>query len=77
MQITVTVPDEFAREAAARGLTVEDYAQQVLSLRGNPLEPVRSPSSSSDDVRTFGQRFGLRLGPGLSLRDLINEGRRF
>ncbi len=77
MQITVTVPDEFARQAAERGLTAEEYAERVLSMGiGSPHAPSADQAPSPADLRTFGQRHGLRLGPGLTIKDLIDEGRR-
>ena len=30
MQITVTIPDEFAAQAQARGLTPEDYVERLI-----------------------------------------------
>jgi len=31
MQITVTIPDEFAAQVQARGLTPEDYVEQLIA----------------------------------------------
>jgi hypothetical protein len=44
MEIKVQVPDELAAQAKARGLTVEDYVQQLLAQRR---------ARSSDEVRAW------------------------
>jgi len=75
MQITVTVPDEFAREAAARGLSVEEYALRAIREHSKGPQPA-TEAEAGEDLRTFGQRHGLTLGPDLKIRDLIREGRR-
>ena len=38
MVITVTVPDEFAAQAEARGLTTEQYVEEMIADQTSPLE---------------------------------------
>ena len=80
MEITLTVPDELAREAERLGMSVEQYAEGLLS-RGAAIETRSSTDQESlnraiEDMRSFGKRHGLTLGPDLTIKDLINEGRK-
>ena len=38
MVITVTVPDEFAAEAEARGMTPEQYVEEIIADQAVPIE---------------------------------------
>lgn len=74
MQITVTVPDEFAREAAARGLTVEALAEERLS--GLSAAPTLTNDEAVDAMLSFAGKYGLKLREGERIADLIREARR-
>jgi hypothetical protein len=80
MQITVTVPDELAAEAEARGLSAEAYGQElliraaVMELRMTEEPEIRR--RNIDSMRRFAKEHNLTLGEGLSIKDLINEGRK-
>jgi Tfp pilus assembly protein PilN len=52
MEIKVQVPDELAAQAKARGLALEDYAQQLLAQRAPGLSKV-GRARSSDEVRAW------------------------
>jgi hypothetical protein len=53
MVITVNIPDEFAAEAKARGLSLEAYVQEILArqLAMRPSE-TRQPRTP-DEIRTW------------------------
>jgi len=81
MQITVTVPDELVREAEARGLSVEAYAEEVLA-RIARTEAFRHDDPEArrkavENMRRFDSEHGFTLGEGLTIKDLINEGRKY
>ena len=83
MTITVSVPDRFAVEAAARGLSVEALVEQLAEqavaheLRPRPVRlgpgPL-TPEQAADDIREL--RKGLTLH-GLTIKDLTSEGRKY
>jgi hypothetical protein len=81
MQITVTVPDELVREAEARGVSVEAYAEEVLArIAHEETRPHETPGErrqAVDGMRSFAREHGFTLGPGLTIKDLINEGRKY
>ncbi len=43
MQITVTIPDEFAAQVQARGITPENYVQRLIAEQTSKLQ-TSSPS---------------------------------
>jgi len=47
MQITVTIPDELAAQAQARGLTPEGYIEKLIAEQSAP--PQRSQELSQED----------------------------
>jgi hypothetical protein len=74
------IVDRVTREAQLRGLTVDAYLLQsalretVSASTSAELEH-QERKKAADDIRTL--RKGNVLGPDLTLRDLIEEGRRF
>ena len=83
MTITVSVPDILAEQAAAQGLSVENYverlAEQAAQTPDQPrwvrLGPGRlTPQEAGHDIREL--RKGVTLG-GLKMKDLIHEGRKY
>lgn len=81
MQITVTVPDELVREAEARGLSVEAYAEEVLArIAGAEVHRHDDPEArrkTVENMRRFASEHGFTLVEGLTIKDLINEGRKY
>jgi hypothetical protein len=78
MQITVNVPDELVREAAARGLSVEKYAEEVIAQRLSvPEDDVERRQKAVDAMRRFASEHGLKLRKGEQIMDLIREARRY
>jgi plasmid stability protein len=76
LEITPELQAELARRAAAHGSAVEAYAATLLE------EAVRAREAVFDKARALAAaarirqlRKGVTLG-GLSIRELINEGRR-
>lgn len=82
MTITVSIPDQLASRAVQSGMSVEKYVEKLLaSVPYEAEQPfVRfgpgplTPEQAADDIREL--RKGVTLG-GLSIKDLINEGRKF
>lgn len=83
MTITVSVPDQLAQQAAARGLSVEALVEQLAEqaaqsspepnwtrLGSGPL----TPEQAVDDLREA--RKGVTLG-GLKIKDLVHEGHKY
>ena len=81
MQITVTVPDELVREAEARGLSVEAYTEEVLAriarTEAFQHDDPEARRKAVENMLGFAKKHGLKLGPGLTIKDLINEGRKY
>ena len=43
MQITLTIPDELAAQAKARGISVEEYVQRLLEEAGRKSPALQEP----------------------------------
>jgi hypothetical protein len=77
------VVDRLTQEARNKGLSLDDYVlQTVLQQNGSngvsatdEAEKRRKLQEAAASIRAL--RKGNILGPGLSIRDLIEEGRRF
>jgi hypothetical protein len=77
------VVERLAQEARQRGLTLDAYVlQAVLQQAGSNGAPTndeaerrRKREEAAARIREL--RKGVTLGPDLTIRDLINEGRRF
>lgn len=54
-------------------ITITRHGVPVAALVPVSPQPLRSPNEAIDELRLF--RAGRRLGPDLSLRDLVDEGR--
>ncbi len=81
MQLTITIPDELAAQAQARGLALERYLPALLAedLGAVALRPTagfnqRSATEAVDNIRAH--RRGTLLG-GLKIKDLVDEGRKY
>jgi hypothetical protein len=77
------VVNRLTEEARRKGLSLDAYVlQTVLQQEGSNGAPPadeaerrRKRQEAADCIREL--RKGVTLGPNLSIRDLINEGRRF
>lgn len=78
MTITVSVPDQLAQQAAARGLSVEalveQLAEQAVHGETRSQRPQRTPAEAVAHLREA--RKGVTLG-GLRIKDLVVEGRKY
>jgi hypothetical protein len=77
MQVKVNVPDRFAAEAQARGISLELYIEEMLSqqLVATEQETPQGPVSEAiDRIREL--RRQNTLG-GLRIKDLIHEGHKY
>ncbi len=67
-------------EAAARqeGLTIEEFLRRRLDVdlaTRDEQQRDRDHQEAIESLRTFADQYGTSLGPGLTIKDLINEGR--
>ena len=77
------VVDRLTEEARQRGLSLDAYVlQTVLQQKGSNDAPTideaekrRKREEAAASIREL--RKGVTLGPDLTIRDLIDEGRRF
>ncbi len=87
MQITVTIPDELAAQAQARGLDLDSYLPELLAENLAAEAHVAGPalSEAEDEMaarrnaavdRMIALRRGNVLG-GLKIKDLVEEGRKY
>ena len=74
MTITLEVHDSLRKKAASRGLSVEAYVQALVAADSTNPKPGRTPSEAVAHLRRTRQ--GVTLG-GLTIKDLINEGRQY
>jgi hypothetical protein len=83
MTITVSVPDQLAQEAAARGLSVEALVEQLAERAVQTSREPQwtrlgpgpfTPEQAVDDLREA--RKGVTLG-GLKIKDLVHEGHKY
>jgi hypothetical protein len=84
MQVTVNIPDEFAAQARAKGVSVEVYVEQVLSEQcngngyafGTPPSECDTAKIKDAIARMDELRKGVTLG-GLKIKDLMHEGHKY
>jgi len=83
MVMTVDIPEQVVREAAARGMAVEALIQERLQTASDFASRPgsqrfgsgpASPATAAADIREL--RSGQTLGGGITIRQLIEEGRR-
>ena len=53
MEITVTIPDEVAEQAKARGLTPESYVEELVLEQGSELKPLKTREQRRADMARF------------------------
>jgi hypothetical protein len=51
MQITVTIPDDFAAQVMARGLTPEGYVEELIAERASASFQVAADTSTETKTR--------------------------
>jgi Arc/MetJ-type ribon-helix-helix transcriptional regulator len=83
MRIEITPHQESIISEAIRSGRYRDAAQVIddalLVLKTERLGTIPTPTDTRkavDRLREFGGRHALSLGSGLTIKDLINEGRR-
>ena len=83
MQLNITPQQESIIAEAIRSgqyhdaSEVLDDALRVLKVQRLGAKPgARDKQEAIERLRNFGARHGLSLGPGVTVKDLINEGRR-
>ena len=77
MTITVSVPDQLARQAEAEGLSVETYVERILEQNARVESADGAQERRSKAVREmaeFASQHHLTLGEGVRIRDLLHEG---
>ena len=73
MQVTINIPDQLAAEAAARGIAVDTYVEEVLAKQTQETAEHNARMAAVEEMRSFAQKHGATLG-GLRIEDLIREG---
>ena len=53
MQITLTIPDDIAALAQARGLSVEAYVQDLIEQQARPQERQPSNVRTREEIESF------------------------
>jgi hypothetical protein len=77
------VVDRLTEEARQKGLSLDDYVLQTVLQKKAPNGTALSDEAAKRQAREEAGRSirelrkGNILGPGLTIRDLIEEGRRF
>jgi hypothetical protein len=84
MQITVTIPDELAAQAQARGLVLDSYLPELLA---EDLAAVPATSETEDKMAArrnaavdamlgFAEKYGITTG-GQDLKSMVHEGHKY
>ncbi len=76
MQLTLDIPDETAALLQTRGVEISSLVQELLAKEAAKAGPADSASASAAVDRIIAVRKHLSLG-GISIRDLINDGRKY
>jgi len=76
MQLTLDIPDETAALLQTRGVEIASLVQDLLAKEAAKAGPSDSASASSAVDRIIALRKTLSLD-GISIRDLINDGRKY
>jgi hypothetical protein len=74
------VVDRVREAAQQRGLSVDEYVLEAVRLRetSGPADEAAKCEARAEAGRSIRElRKGTILGPDLSIRDLVEEGRRF
>lgn len=76
MELTIHVRDEIKAQAEAHGLAPEAYAEQLLNSELAKVSAGRLAEIQQAVKEIRELRKGQRLD-GLSIKDLVNEGRKY
>jgi len=74
MELKIKVPDQLAKEALDKGVSVEVYVEAILSERARRDATAPSVAKTIDEILEM--RRGKKLA-GLKAKDLIREGRKY
>lgn len=74
MQVTINIPDRIAVEAAAHGLSVDAYVEEVLAKQAQEIARPQSAAEAVDRIRSL--RLGVTMGD-LKIKDILHEGHRY
>ena len=89
MQITVTIPDDLAAQAQARGLVLDSYLPELLAENLASEAQAAVPTLSKDEDRMaarrnaavdamlgFAEKYGITTG-GQDLKSMVHEGHKY
>jgi hypothetical protein len=78
LELEPEIEAQLAAEAQARGFALDQYVEKIVEARPATLCHEQATSRSIDEAidRILELREGTNLG-GLSIKDLINEGRKY
>jgi hypothetical protein len=78
LELEPEIEAQLAAEAQARGLALDQYVEKIVEARPATLCPEQATSLSIAEAieRILELREGTNLG-GLSIKELINEGRKY
>ncbi len=74
LELQPEIEAQLAAEAQARGLALDRYIEKIVTARPHEEIATESPAEAVAAIREG--RKGNRLD-GLSIKDLINEGRKY
>jgi len=75
VQITVTVPNELAARAHARGIPIEAYVERLVEQAAQAEVPAVVQERRRRAVRNllaFGEKYHFTLGEGVRIKDLLH-----
>jgi hypothetical protein len=77
MQITVTIPDEFAAQVKARGFVLETYVRNLMEEKLS-REPIQNSQrrQAVEAMLGFAEKHGATLG-GLDLKSMVHQGHKY
>jgi hypothetical protein len=75
MQITLTIPDDVAAQAQARGLSVETYVQNLIEQQARPQEQQTTRVRTREGIESFfsGMSEGSQRLPSLPTASFTRE----
>ena len=89
MVMTIDVPEKIVRDAEASGISVEEQLQRLAQRQREPdlsgLIPIGRQHSSPEEAAAARRKAGERMREiasrntlgGISIKELINEGRKY
>lgn len=76
MQVTVTIPDELAAEAEARGLALDAFVEKLIAERTVAEETLANRREAVAAMRSFTGKYHVTLGD-TDLRSTTHEGHKY